>query len=63
MAFIAGGIVFLLGLAVLIGAALAALPFIWGMAVAFVALVLVIALIAFELPRALARLPRPSSES
>ena len=56
--FIIRGIALLLGVAILIGSALTALPFIWGMAVAFVALVLVVALIAFELPRFWARLPR-----
>jgi hypothetical protein len=57
-AFIIRVIVLLLGVAVLIGSALTALPFIWGMPVAFVALVLVVALIAFELPHFWARLPR-----
>ena len=56
--FIVAGIAFLLGVAVLIGVALAALPLVWGMVVAFVALVLVVALVAFELPRFWARLPR-----
>lgn len=56
--FIVEGIGLLVGVAVLIGSALAALPFIWGMAVAFVAFVLVVALIAFELAHAWAQLPR-----
>jgi membrane glycosyltransferase len=58
LAFIARGIVFLVGVAVLIGSALTALPFIWGMAVAFIGLVLAVALIALELPRFWMRLPR-----
>jgi uncharacterized membrane protein len=49
--FILAGIAFVLGAAVLIGAALAALPFIWGMVVAFAVVVLVAALIAVELRR------------
>jgi branched-subunit amino acid transport protein len=53
-----GGIAFLVGVAVLIGSALTALPFIWGMAVAFAVVVLVGALVAPELRRFWARLPR-----
>jgi hypothetical protein len=49
--FILGGIAFVVGAAVLIGAALAALPFIWGMVVAFAMVVLVAALVAVELRR------------
>jgi hypothetical protein len=49
--FILAGIAFVLGAAVLIGAALAALPFIWGMVVAFAVVVLVAALVAVELRR------------
>jgi hypothetical protein len=56
--FIVGGIAFLVGVAVLIGSALTALPFIWGMAVAFPVVVLVAALVALELRRFWARLPR-----
>lgn len=56
--FIVGGIAFLVGVAVLIGSALTALPFIWGMAVAFAVVVLVAALVALELRRFWARLPR-----
>jgi hypothetical protein len=56
--FIVGGIVFLVGVAVLIGSALTALPFIWGTVVAFAAVVLVAALVAVELRRFWARLPR-----
>jgi hypothetical protein len=49
--FILAGIAFLVAAAVLIGAALAALPFIWGMVVAFALVVLVAALVAVELRR------------
>jgi hypothetical protein len=56
--FIVGGIAFLVGVAVLIGSALTALPFIWGTAVAFAVVVLVAALVALELRRFWARLPR-----
>jgi hypothetical protein len=49
--FILAGIAFVVGAAVLIGAALAALPFIWGMVVAFAVVVLVAALVAVELRR------------
>jgi branched-subunit amino acid transport protein len=56
--FIVGGIVFLVGVAVLIGSALMALPFIWGTVVAFAVVVLVAALVAVELRRFWARLPR-----
>jgi hypothetical protein len=45
--FILAGIAFVVA-AVLIGAALAALPFIWGMVVAFAVVVLVAALVAVE---------------
>jgi hypothetical protein len=58
MVFIVGGIAFLVGVAVLIGSALTALPFIWGMAVAFAVVVLVAALVALELRGFWARLPR-----
>ena len=57
MAFILAGIAFLFGAALLIGVALAALPLILGAAVAFVVVGLMVALVAFELPRHLARLP------
>jgi branched-subunit amino acid transport protein len=56
--FIVGGIAFLVGVAVLIGSALTALPFIWGTIVAFVVVVIVAALIAVELRRFWERLPR-----
>jgi hypothetical protein len=56
--FIVGGIVFLVGVAILIGSALTALPFIWGTVVAFAVVVLVAALIAVELRRFWPRLPR-----
>jgi hypothetical protein len=56
--FIVGGIAFLVGVAVLIGSALTALPFIWGTVVAFAVVVLVAALVAVELRRVWARLPR-----
>ena len=56
--FIVGGIAFLVGVAVLIGLALTALPVIWGMVVAFAVVVLVAALVAVELRRVWARLPR-----
>jgi hypothetical protein len=56
--FIVGGIAFLVGVAVLIGSALTALPFIWGTVVAFAVVVLVAALVAVELRRLWARLPR-----
>jgi hypothetical protein len=56
--FIVGGIAFLVGVAVLIGSALTALPFIWGTIVAFAVVVLVAALVAVELRRLWARLPR-----
>jgi hypothetical protein len=49
--FILGGIAFVVGAAVLIGAALTALPFIWGTIVAFVMVVLVAALVAPFWPR------------
>ena len=42
--FILAGIAFVVGVAVLIGSALTALPFIWGMVVAFAVVVLVAAL-------------------
>ena len=51
MIFIVGGIAFLVGVAVLIGSALTALPFIWGTVVAFAVVVLVAALVAVELRR------------
>jgi hypothetical protein len=56
--FIVEGIVFLVGAAVLIGSALTALPLISGVVVAFAMLVLVAALVAVELRRFWARLPR-----
>jgi hypothetical protein len=56
--FIVGGIAFLVGVAVLIGSALTALPFIWGTIVAFAVVVIVAALIAVELRRFWERLPR-----
>jgi hypothetical protein len=56
--FIVGGIAFLVGVAVLIGSALTALPFILGTIVAFAVVVLVAALVAVELRRFWARLPR-----
>jgi hypothetical protein len=56
--FIVGGIAFLVGVAVLIGSALTALPFILGTVVAFAVVVLVAALVAVELRRFWARLPR-----
>jgi hypothetical protein len=56
--FIVGGIAFLVGVAILIGSALTALPFIWGSVVAFAVVVLVAALVAVELRRFWARLPR-----
>jgi hypothetical protein len=49
--FIVLGIAFLVGVAVLIGSALTALPFIWGMVVAFAVVVLVAAPVAVELRR------------
>jgi hypothetical protein len=49
--FILAGIAFVVGVAVLIGSALAALPFIWGTVVAFALVVLVAALVAVELRR------------
>jgi hypothetical protein len=58
VAFIVGGIAFLFGVALLIGMALEALPFILGAAVAFIVVALIVALIAFELPRFWARLPQ-----
>jgi hypothetical protein len=57
-AFIVEGIVFLVGVAVLIGSALTALPFIAGMVVAFTVVVLAAALVVVELRRFWARLPR-----
>jgi hypothetical protein len=56
--FIVGGIALLVGVAVLIGSALTALPFIWGTIVAFAVVVIVAALIAVELRRFWERLPR-----
>jgi hypothetical protein len=56
--FIVGGIAFLVGVAVLIGWALTALPFIWGTVVTFAVLVLVAAPVAVELRRFWPRLPR-----
>jgi hypothetical protein len=56
--FIVLGIAFLVGVAVLIGSALTALPFIWGTVVAFAVLVLVAALVGVELRRFWPRLPR-----
>jgi hypothetical protein len=56
--FIVGGIAFLVGVAVLIGSALTALPFIWGTVVAFAVVVLVAALVAVEVRRVWPRLPR-----
>jgi hypothetical protein len=56
--FILGEIAFLVGVAVLIGSALTALSFIWGTVVAFLVVVLVAALVAVELRRFWARLPR-----
>jgi hypothetical protein len=56
--FIVGRIAFLVGVAVLIGLALTALPVIWGTVVAFAVVVLVAALVAVELRRFWARLPR-----
>ena len=58
MVFIVGGIAFLVGVAVLIGSALTALPFIWGTVVAFAVVVLVAALVAVEVRRVWPRLPR-----
>ena len=58
MVFIVGGIAFLVCVAVLIGLALTALPVIWGTVVAFAVVVLVAALVAVELRRFWARLPR-----
>ena len=55
---IVGAIVVVFGLALLIGAALAALPFVAGAVVAFVVVALLIALMVLELPRLRARLPR-----
>lgn len=52
------GIAFLVGVAVLIGFALTALPFIWGMIVAFAVLVFMGVLVVVELRRWWARLPR-----
>ena len=52
--FILAGIAFVVCVAVMIGAALAALPFIWGMVVALAVVVLVAALVApfwWRLPR------------
>ena len=46
MVFIVAGIAFVVGVAVLIGSALTALPFMWGMVVAFALVVLVAALTA-----------------
>jgi hypothetical protein len=56
--FIVEGIVFLVGVAVLIGSALAALPFVSGVVVAFAVLMLVAALVGVELRRFWPRLPR-----
>jgi energy-converting hydrogenase Eha subunit B len=56
--FIVGGIAFLVGVAVLIGSALTALPVIWGTVGAFAVVVLVAALVGVELRRFWARLPR-----
>jgi branched-subunit amino acid transport protein len=56
--FIVGGITFLVGVAVLIGLALTALPVIWGTVAAFAVVVLVAALVAVEVRRVWARLPR-----
>jgi len=56
--FIVGGIAFLVGVAVLIGSALTALPFIWGTVVAFAVVVLVAARVAVEVRRVWPRLPR-----
>jgi hypothetical protein len=58
VAFIVGGITFLFGVALLIGSVLTALPFLWGTVVAFAVVVLVGALVAVELRRLWARLPR-----
>ena len=58
MVFIVGGIAFLVGVAVLIGSALTALPFIWGTVVAFAVVVLVAARVAVEVRRVWPRLPR-----
>ena len=55
---IVGGIVLVFGLAVLIGAALSALPFVVGAFVAFAVVALLIALVVFRLPGLWARLPR-----
>jgi hypothetical protein len=57
VAFIFGGIAFLFGVALLIGMALAELPLIFGAAVAFIVVALIVALIAFALPRFCVRLP------
>jgi hypothetical protein len=56
--FILEGIAFLVGVAVLIGLALTALPVIWGTVAAFAVVVLVAALVAVEVRRVWARLPR-----
>jgi branched-subunit amino acid transport protein len=56
--FIVGGITFLVGVAVLIGLALTALPVFWGTVAAFAVVVLVAALVAVEVRRVWARLPR-----
>jgi hypothetical protein len=56
--FIVEGIAFVVGVAVVIGSALAALPFPWGTVVAFAVLVLVAALVALELRQFWPRLPR-----
>ena len=56
--YVVGGIASLVGVAVLIGSALTALPLIWGAVVTFALLVLVAALVALEVGRLWARLPR-----
>jgi len=49
--FIMAGIAFVVGVAVLIGSALTALPFMWGTVAAFALVVLVTALVAPFWPR------------
>ncbi len=57
-AYIVGGSVLLFSVAVVVGMALSALPFVWGAVVAFILLVLVTGLLAPEVRSFWARLPR-----
>jgi uncharacterized membrane protein YkgB len=56
--FILGVIAFVFGVALLIGMALAALPFVVGAFASFAVLVPIVALAVFAVPRFWARLPR-----